>query len=218
MDLTAAPKRVGIYGGAFDPPHWAHVGIAQAAMSQLALDRLVVVPTGQAWHKSTVLSAAAHRLAMAQLAFAGLPGAVVDDREIRQPGPSFTIDTVRSLRADYPDAEFFLLMGQDQWQRFSSWKSHEELQNMLTLVIAERPIQTSDESLKSIKNLPAPVPSAPQGIGIQVLHWQAQPHSSTQVRGLAQQGLATTPGTSPMVPEAVASYISHHQLYYKTFK
>ncbi|MGA1168233.1 MAG: adenylyltransferase/cytidyltransferase family protein, partial [Burkholderiaceae bacterium] len=67
---------VGIYGGAFDPPHQAHVALAQAALAQLALDQLYIVPTGDAWHKTRPLSAAAHRLRMAELAFADLSGAV----------------------------------------------------------------------------------------------------------------------------------------------
>ena len=73
-------RRIGIFGGAFDPPHLAHVALAQAAVTQLGLDELRVFPTGQAWHKARALTGAAHRLAMAKLAFGAVPGAVVDDR------------------------------------------------------------------------------------------------------------------------------------------
>jgi nicotinate-nucleotide adenylyltransferase len=72
--LTGAGPRIGIFGSAFDPPHNAHVALVKAALEQLALDRLLVFPTGQAWHKARVLSEAAHRLAMARLAFEGIAG------------------------------------------------------------------------------------------------------------------------------------------------
>ena len=75
--MTAGPRRIGMFGGAFDPPHNAHVALVQAAVAQLQLDELRVVPTGHAWHKPRVLTPASDRLAMVRLAFAGLPGVVV---------------------------------------------------------------------------------------------------------------------------------------------
>ena len=71
--------RIGIYGGAFDPPHKAHLGLARAAVEQLALNRLYVIPTGQPWMKQRRLTAAEHRLAMARLAFESVPEVQVDD-------------------------------------------------------------------------------------------------------------------------------------------
>ena len=76
--------RIGVFGGAFDPPHRAHVALAQAAVAQLGLAELRIFPTGQAWHKARPLSSAAARLAMAELAFAALPNVTVDAREIRR--------------------------------------------------------------------------------------------------------------------------------------
>ena len=78
----ARPLRLGVFGGAFDPPHVAHRALVEAALAQLQLDRLHVVPTGQAWHKARDLSPAQHRVAMAQLAFADLPGVQIDTREV----------------------------------------------------------------------------------------------------------------------------------------
>ena len=75
----SAARRIGIFGGSFDPPHLAHVALARAAVTQLGLDELHILPTGQAWHKARALTAASHRLAMARLAFAA-QFAVVDDR------------------------------------------------------------------------------------------------------------------------------------------
>ena len=72
--IDVAALRVGMFGGAFDPPHWAHRSLAETALSQLALDVLHILPTGQAWHKSRTLTPSAHRVAMCELAFAGLCG------------------------------------------------------------------------------------------------------------------------------------------------
>ena len=103
--MSAAPRKVGLFGGSFDPPHVAHVALAEAALGQLGLDELRILPTGQAWHKSRALTAAEHRLAMARLAFGHLPGAVVDDRELLRAGATYTIDTLRELAAEQPGAQ-----------------------------------------------------------------------------------------------------------------
>ena len=80
------PIRLGVFGGAFDPPHRAHLALVHAALAQFGLDELRVLPTGQAWHKARPLSAAAHRVAMARLTFEHMPQVVVDDRETRREG------------------------------------------------------------------------------------------------------------------------------------
>ena len=135
---AAAPRRVGLFGGAFDPPHGAHVALARAAVEQLGLDRLHVAPTGMAWHKAQTLSAAAHRLAMCRLAFGGLPKVFVDDRELRRDGPTYTIDTLAELRAQYPGAELFLQIGADQAAAFHTWRRAGEIVDMAVISIAVR--------------------------------------------------------------------------------
>lgn len=103
--------RLGLFGGAFDPPHLAHHRIAQAAIHTYALDRLYIVPTGDAWHKSRSLSPGQHRLAMARLAFADLPQAWIEPMEVEREGPSYTIDTLRALQARHPQATWYLFIG-----------------------------------------------------------------------------------------------------------
>jgi nicotinate-nucleotide adenylyltransferase len=105
---------VGVFGGAFDPPHIAHIALAQAALEQLQLDELRVVPTGQAWHKSRTLTPAVHRLEMTRLAFAAMDRVVVDARETLRSGPSFTVDTLAELSSELPAARLFLVIGEDQ--------------------------------------------------------------------------------------------------------
>jgi len=107
--LGLTSQRIGILGGAFDPPHIAHVAMAEAAIVQFNLDELIVVPTGKAWHKPRDLSSGAHRAAMARLAFSHLRQARVDEIELHREGASYTIDTLRSLSDQYPDAQFFFI-------------------------------------------------------------------------------------------------------------
>ena len=98
--------RIGVFGGAFDPPHNAHVALAEAALAQLDLAELHVIPTGQAWHKSRALTPKEDRLAMTRLAFTGLKGTVViDSREVLRDGPTYTLDTLHELQQEQPGAQ-----------------------------------------------------------------------------------------------------------------
>ena len=137
-------SRVGMFGGAFDPPHLAHRALAQCALEQLRLDVLHVLPTGQAWHKTRPLTAAVHRLAMSELAFGGLPRLLLDDREIRREGPSYTLDTLRELQADHPGAQLFLVMGQDQAHALPSWRRWEDILELATICVADRDLLTGE--------------------------------------------------------------------------
>ena len=206
-------QRVGVFGGAFDPPHRAHVAVAQAALTQLHLDRLVLVPTGSAWHKSTPLSPAVHRMAMTRLAFGHLPRVVVDDREIRHSGPSYTRDTLASLRAEAPDAQWFLLLGQDQWERLPTWHLWRETTHLATIVVAARSIESSGEAINCSK-----FDAHLHGTDVQALALDMPLHaiSSTDIR----LQLSSTPqqrdALQALVPASVAGYISQHHLYQAT--
>ncbi len=204
----SAVRRLGLYGGAFDPPHLAHHALAQAAIAQYQLDQLRILPTGLAWHKSRTLSLAEHRLAMAKIAFADLPQAIVDPRETLRSGVSYTIDTLHELQAENPQAQLFLLMGQDQLQFFPQWHRYQEILQIATLLVASRADSITASSQKDPIN---------QGkIGHLAIQMPASPISATQIRHLCQQQqgidhLAQT--TDLMVKPAVARYIADHRLY-----
>lgn len=211
---VAAPPRWGVYGGAFDPPHLAHVDMARAFIAQCALDRLLVLPTGQAWHKpSQPLSPAHHRVAMAGLAFDRLPHTTVDPRETRRAGPSFTIDTLEALQAENPGAQWFLLMGADQWARFATWHRWRDIASTATIVVADRPNHSGDELSKSLQNTWPADAGAAHAVPLQ---WQPRPLSSTLVRSHIEGAAGQAHRAWPMVPPAVARYISQHQLYTST--
>jgi nicotinate-nucleotide adenylyltransferase len=200
--LRARPAitRLGVFGGAFDPPHVAHVALARAAVEQLQLDELRIFPTGQAWHRSQALTAPEHRLALARLAFGGLPRTVIDDRELRRPGPTYTIDTLRELKAEQPAAQLFLVMGEDQAVALTRWREWEAILQLAIICVAARPLA----------QMP---PGAPAGLPAQaelrLLRLPSMPESATEVRGRVTRGN----GIAHLVPPGVASYIERHHLY-----
>lgn len=205
--MSAAPLRIGLFGGAFDPPHDAHVALALAAINQLTLDRLYVVPTGDAWHKSRPLSPGAGRLAMCRLAFAHIPQVAVDDRELRRDGPTYTIDTLHELRAEHPGAELFLQIGADQAAAFHTWRRADEILQIATLSIAVRAYASSAGDVFDPKN---PLPGlATGGAQVRILSLPAMTHSATDVRHRVAEGLPI----DHLVPPAVAGYIAEHHLY-----
>ena len=199
--MNHALRRVGMFGGAFDPPHRAHVALARAAIAQLALDRLHVFPTGDAWHKARTLTAAEHRLALARLAFAPVAGAHVDDREVRRSGPTYSVDTLRELQAEHPAAQLYLLMGEDQAAGFTRWHAWEEVARLAVLCVAGR---GTGEGVQALRALP--------GVRVQALQLPAMPESATEIRNRLTMGQ----DIADLVEPAVASYIDSHHLYRTT--
>jgi nicotinate-nucleotide adenylyltransferase len=120
-------RRLGLFGGTFDPPHLGHVAALEAAWSTGALERILVTVAGEPWQKSAQrpISSAAHRLEMAHAAFDGLAGVEVSDREIRRPGPTYTVDTVEELIAEGWTVQ--LLVGEDAAAGLDSWHDADRL-------------------------------------------------------------------------------------------
>ncbi|HUR87728.1 MAG TPA: nicotinate-nucleotide adenylyltransferase [Ramlibacter sp.] len=186
--------RIGMFGGAFDPPHNAHVAMARAAVEQLKLDQLRVMLTGNAWHKTRQLTDAKDRVAMARLAFESLPKTVVDEREVKRAGATYTVDTLRELRAEFTQALLFLIIGEDQAAAFTTWREWAEIMKMATVCVAQR---------KAVR--PGPV----EGLPFTPLQLPSMPVSATDIRAKAAKG----EDISLLVPPPVASYIAHHHLY-----
>ena len=198
------PLRLGVFGGAFDPPHLAHVALAKAAVEQLDLHQLRVLPTGQAWHKARDLSAAEHRLAMAREAFGVVPRAFVDDRELHRAGPTYTIDTLRQFKAEFPGMELMLVIGADQAEALHSWRESEQILKLATVAVAAR----------ARPDAGAPPFDTTSLLGAQfaAVELPPMPVSATQVRALVGAGQEI----GHLVPPGVASYIARHHLYTKT--
>ena len=203
--MTKPGLRIGLFGGSFDPPHAAHVALVKAAVSQLALDELLVLPTGHAWHKSRTLSAAEHRLAMAELAFAGVERVLVDPREILRAGPSYTVDTLREIKLEEPGAELFLVIGEDQARSLTTWHDWEEIPKLAIICVAARA-----DSMRAEDQFNGPF-SAPQAYQSRFCTLQ-MPLLSVSATGIRSR-IASHQGVVPLVGEAVARYIDQHHLY-----
>lgn len=201
MPSQVHAKRIGVFGGAFDPPHAAHVALVRAAVAQLQLDELRVIPTGQAWHKARALSAPHHRLAMTQLAFSDVPRVVVDPREIQRAGPTYTVDTLRELKALWPDAELFLIIGEDQARALTTWHAWQEVLQLAIICVADR------EDLTGAT--PRFVAQKSHESRFRRLQVPAMPVSATEIRAR----IAAHQCVDPLVFEPVARYIDDHHLY-----
>ena len=204
-----SPVRVGLLGGSFDPPHLGHEALARAALSQLALDRLLIVPTGEAWYKTQKLSAAPDRLAMCHLAFEGLDTRIkVDARETQRPGASYTVDTLRELQLEWPDAQLYLIMGDDQWRSLPRWHHIDEVSRLAIICPAYRDPQvlawgdTSPADSHDLLGIQPP-------LRVQPLTMAPMPQSATAIR----QSVPVSTTLDGAVSPAVAQYIEQHHLY-----
>jgi nicotinate-nucleotide adenylyltransferase len=131
---------IGILGGTFDPIHYAHLRLAEEMADALTLDQVRLIPASVPPHRATPRVTAADRLAMTRLACAGNPRFLVDDRECRRQGPSYTVDTLLELRAELgSERPFCLLMGVDAFLGLPTWSRWENLFALTHVVIAHRP-------------------------------------------------------------------------------
>ena len=143
--------RIGILGGSFNPVHNGHLGLARRAIVSLALDRLLVIPANVSPFKvappsqGTDASVTFDRLALVRSAFASIPEAVVDDREMKRGGVSYAIDTVREIAAENPGAELFFIVGEDAAAGLPRWKDYEELKRLCRFVPFPRTAESSTE-------------------------------------------------------------------------
>jgi nicotinate-nucleotide adenylyltransferase len=190
-------RRIGLFGGTFDPVHGAHVALAQLALTELRLDELRWVPTGQPWQKARSITPAEHRVAMLRIAMGDEPRYRLERCELERSGPSYTLDTVRELQAGAPDATWFLVIGQDQYAGLHTWHGWQELLGRVTLAVANRPGIAPRPDAQVLRYSHTAVPLPMMDI------------SSTEVR----RRVAAGEGIADLVPAGVARYIDQHRLY-----
>jgi nicotinate-nucleotide adenylyltransferase len=190
-------KRVGLFGGTFDPVHTAHLALSRSALQAFDLDEVRWIPTGMPWQKGWTITPAEHREAMVRLAIDGQPRFVLDRIEIERAGPSYTLDTVQELAARSPETEWILILGQDQYAGLHTWRDWRVLLGLVTLAVANRPgpVQPPDAAVQGFAHRAVPLPMLDV--------------SSTDVRERVARGEDIT----QLVPPAVASYIETHRLY-----
>ena len=133
-------ERVGIFGGSFDPVHLGHLILAEAALEELHLDRIIFIPAGVSPFKQDRPPGASgdQRIRMLAAATAGEPRFSIDGRELRKDGPSYTIDTIRELLGDHPGVRFVLLIGADNLKDLHKWRSIGELRNLVDFAVLDR--------------------------------------------------------------------------------
>jgi nicotinate-nucleotide adenylyltransferase len=190
-------RRIGLLGGTFDPVQNAHVALACTALDTLALDELRFVAAGAPWQKTRGITSGVHRAAMLRLAMAGEPRFALERCELDRPGPSYTIDTVHELQRREPDAQWFLIVGQDQFNNLHTWHGWVELLSLVTLAVAARSgaAQAADPRVlaQAYQVLPLPLMEI----------------ASTTIRERVARGESI----DALVPPAVARYIDQHALY-----
>lgn len=196
-------EKIGIYGGTFNPVHDGHVSLCRQCIDALSLDRMIVIPANVPPHKQAKeLASGKDRMAMLSLAFKEEKAVVVSDIEQKRQGKSYTVDTLREIHTQFPDAQLFLLVGSDMLSSFDKWYCFEEILTLATLVAGAR---EKDEYTALCSDREPLLRYAQR---ILILPVEEIPVSSTEVR----KNLKET-GTSPHVSPAVLSYIKEHHLY-----
>ncbi|MHC4608508.1 MAG: nicotinate-nucleotide adenylyltransferase [Planctomycetota bacterium] len=190
-------KRIGVFGGSFDPVHTGHLILAERAVEALRLDRLLFVPTAVTPHKRTrKLAPAKHRLAMVRAAVRGHPVFEASDIEIRRGGVSYTVETLRELKRRSPGARLHLLLGADSLGILGSWKDIREIARTAALCVFERPdcgkVSVTIKGIR-VRRIDAPL--------VEI--------SSTDIRRRVRRGRSIR----FLVPESVRTCIATRRLY-----
>ncbi|WP_296195209.1 nicotinate-nucleotide adenylyltransferase [uncultured Microbacterium sp.] len=198
MTTASTRARLGVMGGTFDPIHNGHLVAASEVAHAFGLDEVVFVPTGQPWQKSDVTDSE-DRYLMAVIATASNPEFTVSRVDIDRTGPTYTIDTLRDLKAARPDADLFFISGADAVAQILSWRDHDGLWDLAHFIAVSRPGHVLDTT-----SIPAD--------DVSQLEVPALSISSTDVRARVRKGAPVW----YLVPDGVVQYISKHDLYRST--
>ena len=211
---------VGILGGTFDPIHYGHLRLAEEMLELANLRQIRFIPTGMPPHRDAPQVSAQHRSAMVQLAIADQPAFVLDDREVRQTTPCYTVNTLRELRAELGAAQpLCLLMGGDAFLQLHTWHEWEQLLELAHIVVGYRPGFTIEERIHSapaklrqhyLQRLCSveALSQQPYG-GVVELAIPKLEISATLIR----RRVAENRTIRYLLPNAVANYIHQHHLY-----
>lgn len=195
--------KIGLFGGTFSPPHNGHIRFAKLFIEDVGLDKLYIMPAGIPPHKKTdPWGTTSARMDMAQLAFGSF--AVVSDYEICRGGKSYTYKTLEYLQKTHPCDDLYLLVGEDMFLSFDTWKKPEAVFSATTIVCMRRGIYPQDV-------MDAAGADYKKRYGACVMYLPETPLvvSSTQIRALCAAGKSI----SHLVPDAVEKYIIENELY-----
>ncbi len=196
-----------VFGGVFDPVHNAHLAAARAALADLPILEVRFIPAGVPPHKNERVPASAdHRRRLLELAIAGEPRFVLDDRELRRPGPSYTVDTLEELSAERAGERIYFLVGADNIRTIGSWYRSEEILSLCDPVIVPRP---GYPDRFSAVDLPSVSEARREELNGLALRGICLDRSSSEIRRRVKEGLPL----AACVPSAVAEYIEAEGLY-----
>jgi nicotinate-nucleotide adenylyltransferase len=219
--MTTAPTPIAVLGGTFDPVHYGHLRFADEVRRALGLAEVRLVPSADPPHRDRPTASAADRLAMLGLAVAEFPGLVVDDRELRRAGKSYTVLTLEELRREFPGSPILVLLGADAFRGLPYWHRWRELFDLAHFVVVERPGVNLEASL------PAPLLAAwrdrlvddpgmlfkrPSG-ALYVQPIAPVDVSATTIRERVAQGGSAVTKWRGLLPPAVLAYIERRHLY-----
>ena len=199
-------ERIGVFGGSFDPVHMGHLTIAQDAVEQLELDRLIFVPAAVPPHKQGhTLAEGRHRLEMLQLATEANLSFEVSDMELQRGGVSYTFDTMTQIQTEHPGAELFFIVGLDSLTILHSWRNVDKLLELCTIVPFARGGEDPAQVAEKIQ-LPEP---AKAGLMERLIRIHEIEISASEIRMRLAEGLSIR----YLVPPEVEMYIAEHHLY-----
>ena len=198
-----SPRRIGLFGGSFDPPHLGHLRLADAAIGACGLERMIILPAACSPFKSNVIASDADRLAMCRQTFAG-PAYEVSDYELQRGGKSYTVDTVLHFASLYPAAQLTLLMGEDQLLSFDLWYRWREILQNASVCAA---VRTGDSQRETLERF-ADERLRPCG-DVTVMEFTPFPLSSTEIRQMVQKKASVDGLVSPQTEK----YILEKSLY-----
>lgn len=204
-----------LFGGTFDPVHYGHLRCAEEARQKLAVKTVWLLPAGQPAHRAMPQATGAQRLEMLRLAIEEFPHLQIDTRELDRAGPSYMVDTLRSVREQWPQRPLHLLIGQDAVNRLDSWYQWLELFELANLVILTRPSvnvscsrELGDQINKRQIDTVAALNSSPAG-AVMSLQVAAIDISATMIKSIIRLGRAPR----GMMPSKVWAYILENELY-----
>lgn len=204
-------QRIGVLGGTFDPVHYGHLRPAVEVGAALGLDHIRLVPARVSPLRDSPGASGADRLAMLQAAVEAESDLVVDDRELERAGPSYTVETLLSLAAEYPGARLFFIMGSDAFAGFERWHRWQEIIASAHLVVSRRP----EAELTIPPGLAGAVTDDLGALGradagsVYVQHVTALDISATAIRHAAASG----GDLRYLMPEAARRYLEQYRLY-----
>ena len=200
--------RIGILGGTFDPVHFGHLILAETCRDVLRLDQFRFVPVGDPPHKPDAkISDGQSRADMLLLAVSGYPEFVIDRRELKRNGPSFTVDTLAELTAENPGSELFFLMGADSLRELPTWRQPERIAELATIVACNRPGLPRLDRPQIVEWVSSTIAARVITIAVPGMDL-----SATDLRHRVAEGR----GLRFLTPRAVEAYILHHGLYAAT--